>query len=43
MLTGWQIDRHGEVAVWRRDNDPVVGEEGEPAVVFTVGKVGDFA
>lgn len=29
--------------VWRRDNDPVVGEEGEPVVVFTVGRVGDFS
>lgn len=35
--------RHAGVAIWRRDNDPVVGEEGDPVVVFTVGKVGDFA
>lgn len=34
--------RHAGVVVWRRDNDPVVGEEGEPEVVFTVGRVGDF-
>jgi hypothetical protein len=35
--------RHAGVVVWRRDNDPVVGEEGEPEVVFSVGTVGDFA
>lgn len=34
--------KHAGVVVWRRDNDPVVGEEGEPEVVFTVGRVGDF-
>lgn len=34
--------QHAGVLVWRRDNDPVVGEEGEPEVVFTAGGVGDF-
>lgn len=34
--------QHAGVVVWRRDNNPVVGEEGEPEVVFTVGRVGDF-
>ncbi|TDK31285.1 hypothetical protein E2F50_20300 [Rhizobium deserti] len=35
--------RHAGVVVWRREGDPVVGEEGEPEVVFSVGRVGDFA
>lgn len=34
--------RHAGVVVWRRDNDPVVGEEGDPEVIFTVGRIGDF-
>ncbi|MBY5635142.1 hypothetical protein HFO39_10135 [Rhizobium leguminosarum] len=36
------ITKHAGVLVWRRQNDPVVGEEGEPEVVFSVGRVGDF-
>lgn len=35
--------RHAGVVVWRRANDPVIGEEGDPEVVFSLGKVGDFA
>lgn len=35
-------NRHAGVAVWRRDNDPVVGEEGEPIIVFSLGRIGDF-
>lgn len=34
--------QHAGVVVWRRDGDPVVGEEGEPIVVFSVGRIGDF-
>ncbi|MBW9089357.1 hypothetical protein JNB91_16090 [Rhizobium wenxiniae] len=34
--------RHAGVVVWRRDNDPVVGEEGDPEVIFSVGRIGDF-
>jgi hypothetical protein len=34
--------RYAGVVVWRRDGNPVVGEEGEPIVVFTVGRIGDF-
>jgi len=34
--------QHAGVLVWRRDNDPVVGEEGDPVVTFSVGEVGDF-
>ncbi|MBW9091346.1 hypothetical protein JNB91_26405 [Rhizobium wenxiniae] len=33
---------HAGVLVWRRDNDPVVGEEGDPIVILSIGKVGDF-
>lgn len=34
--------RHAGVVVWRREGDPVVGEEGAPEVIFNVGKIGDF-
>ncbi|MBP2460475.1 MULTISPECIES: hypothetical protein [unclassified Rhizobium] len=34
--------RHAGVVVWKREGNPVVGEEGEPEIVFSVGKVGDF-
>ena len=34
--------RHAGVLVWRRRNDPVVGEEGEPEIVYSVGTIGDF-
>jgi hypothetical protein len=37
---GW-AQKHAGVLVWRY-NDPLVGDEGEPEVVFTVGRVGDF-
>lgn len=33
---------HAGVLVWRRDSNPVVGEDGDPEVLFSVGKVGDF-
>ncbi|MBY5795118.1 hypothetical protein GFL91_34630 [Rhizobium leguminosarum bv. viciae] len=36
------ITKHVGVVVWRRQNDPVVGEEGESEVVFSVGRVGEF-
>lgn len=35
--------RHAGVAVWKRQGDPVVGEEGEPEIVFRAGRIGDFA
>ncbi len=35
--------RHAGVAVWKRRGDPVVGEEGEPEIVFRAGRIGDFA
>ena len=34
--------RHAGIVVWKRESDPVVGEEGVPDVVFSVGQVGDF-
>ncbi len=34
--------RHAGVAVWKRQGNPVVGEEGEPAIVFRAGRIGDF-
>jgi hypothetical protein len=34
--------RHAGVVVWKREGNPVVGEEGEPEIVFSVGRVGDF-
>jgi hypothetical protein len=34
--------KHAGVVVWRRDNNPAVGEEGVPLVVFSVGRIGDF-
>lgn len=33
---------HAGALVWRRRNDPAVGEEGEPEIVYSVGKIGDF-
>ncbi|TWF47625.1 hypothetical protein [Neorhizobium alkalisoli] len=33
---------HAGVLAWRRDNDPVVGEEGDPVVILSIGRVGDF-
>ncbi|WP_430252290.1 hypothetical protein [Neorhizobium sp. DAR64860/K0K1] len=35
--------RHAGVVVWKREGDPVVGEEGEPEIIFRSGRVGDFA
>jgi hypothetical protein len=34
--------RHAGVLVWKREGNPAVGEEGDPEIVFSVGKVGDF-
>ncbi len=34
--------RHAGVLVVRRDGKPSVGEEGDPMVVFRLGKTGDF-
>ncbi len=34
--------RHAGVLVWKRVGDPVVGEEGEPVVVYQQGTTGDF-
>ncbi|TWF49520.1 hypothetical protein [Neorhizobium alkalisoli] len=36
-------DRHAGVVVWKREGDPVVGEGGDPEIVFQSGKIGDFA
>ena len=35
--------RHAGVVVWKREGDPVVGEESEPIVLFQTGRIGDFA
>ncbi|TBZ14811.1 hypothetical protein E0H33_15230 [Rhizobium leguminosarum bv. viciae] len=32
--------RHAGVIVWKREGDPVVGEEGEPEIVFQSGRIG---
>lgn len=34
--------RHAGVLVVKRDGRPSVGEEGDPMVVFRLGKTGDF-
>jgi hypothetical protein len=34
--------RHAGSVVWKREGNPVVGEEGEPNIVFAIGRVGDF-
>jgi hypothetical protein len=34
--------RHAGVVVWKREGNPVIGEEGDPEVVFSVGRIGDF-
>ncbi|TCQ99346.1 hypothetical protein EDF70_10951 [Neorhizobium sp. JUb45] len=36
-------ERHAGVVVWKREGDPVVGEEGEPEIVFQSGRLGDFS
>ncbi|WP_337269488.1 hypothetical protein [Oryzifoliimicrobium ureilyticus] len=36
-------DQYAGVVAWKREGNPVVGEEGEPEVVFQSGKIGDFA
>jgi hypothetical protein len=35
-------NHHAGAIVWKREGNPVVGEEGDPNVVFSVGRVGDF-
>ncbi|MBW6425530.1 hypothetical protein KX729_29385 [Rhizobium sp. XQZ8] len=35
-------DSHAGVVVWKREGDPVVGEEGDPEIVFQSGRIGDF-
>ncbi len=34
--------QHAGVVVWKRVGDPVVGEEGEPLVLYQQGVTGDF-
>jgi hypothetical protein len=34
--------KHVGVLVWKLEGDPVVGGEGEPAIVYQHGKIGDF-
>jgi hypothetical protein len=36
------LQRHAGVIVWKREGDPVVGEEGEPVILFQSGAIGDF-
>jgi ABC-type Fe3+-hydroxamate transport system substrate-binding protein len=33
---------HAGVLVWKRTGDPVVGEEGDPEIIFREGRTGDF-
>lgn len=33
---------HAGAVVWKREGDPAVGEEGEPVMIFQVGRIGDF-
>lgn len=34
--------RHAGVVIWKREAAPVIGEEGEPVILWQTGKVGDF-
>jgi len=34
--------QYASAVAWKREGDPVFGEEGEP-VIFQSGKIGDFA
>ncbi|MCF6367601.1 hypothetical protein [Rhizobium halophilum] len=34
--------QHAGVLVWKRTGDPVVGEEGDPEIIFQTGRTGDF-
>ena len=34
--------RHAGVLVWKRTGVPVLGEEGDPEIVFRTGTTGDF-
>jgi hypothetical protein len=33
---------HAGVIVWKRVNNPSIGEEGDPIIIFQLGQVGDF-
>jgi hypothetical protein len=35
-------EHHAGVVVWKREGNPVIGEEGDPEVVFSIGRIGDF-
>lgn len=34
--------RHAGVLVWKRTGDPIIGEEGDPEIIFQTGTTGDF-
>jgi hypothetical protein len=34
--------QHAGAVAWKLESDPVVGEEGEPEILFQAGRVGDF-
>ncbi|MGE7367874.1 hypothetical protein ACQKKX_02235 [Neorhizobium sp. NPDC001467] len=34
--------QHEGAVAFKREGDPVVGEEGEPEIVFQSGRIGDF-
>lgn len=34
--------RHAGAVAWKRQSNPVVGEEGDPIIIAQFGRVGDF-
>lgn len=36
------LQHHAGVLVWKRTANPVVGEEGDPEIIFHTGTTGDF-
>jgi hypothetical protein len=34
--------QHEGAIVWKREGDPVVGEEGEPVIIYSAGITGEF-
>ncbi|WP_312407875.1 hypothetical protein [Rhizobium sp.] len=35
-------DIHAGAIAWKRETQPVIGEEGEPKILWEVGTIGDF-
>lgn len=33
---------HAGAVVWKREANPVIGEEGDPVIIWQIGVVGDF-